>query len=110
MGVWIDVVWREGSLAFGIPAAPAAAQKLVPTDDPNAFVVDRFRSAGERIVFEMIAEARRRAKDVSSFPKFVVCEAHHIVFPATLSMLREPIESYNTLQIRAWHLRKWFVY
>ncbi len=52
MGVWIDVVWREGSLAFGIPAAPAAAQKLVPTDDPNAFVVDRFRSAGERIVFE----------------------------------------------------------
>jgi ubiquinone/menaquinone biosynthesis C-methylase UbiE len=29
---------------------------------------------------EMIAEARRRAKDVSSFPKFVVCEAHHIGF------------------------------
>jgi ubiquinone/menaquinone biosynthesis C-methylase UbiE len=29
---------------------------------------------------EMIAEARRRTKDVSSFPKFVVCEAHHIGF------------------------------
>jgi SAM-dependent methyltransferase len=29
---------------------------------------------------EMIAEARRRAKDGSSFPSFVVCEAHHIGF------------------------------
>lgn len=29
---------------------------------------------------EMIAEAQRRAKDVSSFPRFVVCEAHHIGF------------------------------
>ena len=42
---------------------------------------------------EMIAEARRRGKDVSSSPKFVVCEAHHIGFSSDTSMLREPIES-----------------
>ncbi|MHB8383925.1 MAG: methyltransferase domain-containing protein, partial [Candidatus Binataceae bacterium] len=29
---------------------------------------------------EIIGEARLRAKDDSSFPKFVVCEAHHVSF------------------------------
>jgi CubicO group peptidase (beta-lactamase class C family) len=52
MGVWLDVVWREGSLAFGIPAPPARAPKLLPTEDPNTFVVDSERPAGERMVFE----------------------------------------------------------
>jgi ubiquinone/menaquinone biosynthesis C-methylase UbiE len=40
----------------------------------------RGRVVGIDYSAEMIAEARRRAKDVSSIPKFVVSEAHHIGF------------------------------
>jgi ubiquinone/menaquinone biosynthesis C-methylase UbiE len=40
----------------------------------------RGRVVGADYSKEMIAEARRRAKDVSSFPEFVVSEAHHLGF------------------------------
>ena len=51
----------------------------------DAYELKRLVGARGRVVGidyseEIIAEARRRAKDASSFPKFVVCEAHHIGF------------------------------
>lgn len=65
-GVEVRVEWRDGALTLVSFLDDTWRPALVPTEDPDAFVVSPgWRESGERVTFERTADGRVRAIDMA---------------------------------------------
>jgi hypothetical protein len=62
----VRLEWRDGALTFVDPQEPAWRPTLVPTEDPDVFVVKAgVRESGEDVRIERREDGRVRAVDLA---------------------------------------------